>query len=140
MRHEAGLSTTAMMLLATVDGLGGTTTPAEIGKHVPITSAAITSLLDTNEKKGLVVRSPHPGDRRKIQVTLTNSGRELVDRLLPAIHALESEVMNVLSAQEKTILLAILEKVQQSIVTVAVEPPVLPQANRIRPERLNATE
>ena len=46
LRVEAGISTTAMMVLATIDGLGGRSTPAEIGRHVVVSSAAITSLID----------------------------------------------------------------------------------------------
>src|SRR3989304_2196819 len=52
LRVEAGISTTAMMVLATIDGLGGRSTPAEIGRHAVVSSAAMTSLIDTSERKG----------------------------------------------------------------------------------------
>ena len=137
LRHEAGLSTTALMLLATTDGLGGRSTPAEIGEHVPITSAAITSLVDTAEQKGLVQRLPYPGDRRKVQVVLTDEGKELIDRLLPGVHQLETEVMSVLTPREKATLLELLEKVQRSVHEAAAQPPSLAEGPRNRPDRLD---
>lgn len=129
LRHEARISTRALMLLATLDGLDGRATPSEIAEHVPITSAAVTSLVDTNERKGLVERRPDPGDRRKVQVVLTDEGQALLDRLLPGAHSLELEVLNVLSAGERTTLLRILEKLQGSVEEAARRDPSLPEAS-----------
>src|SRR4051794_15995763 len=58
LRADVGLSMTAIMALATLDGLGGTATPTDIAEHVIITSASVTSLLDTLAKRGLLTRAP----------------------------------------------------------------------------------
>jgi MarR family transcriptional regulator, 2-MHQ and catechol-resistance regulon repressor len=137
LRHEAKLSTTSLMVLATVDGLGGQTTPSVIGKHVPITSAAVTSLLDTNEKRGLVERTPDPVDRRKVQILLTDKGRTLIDRLLPGVHQLETRVMQALTSSEQKQLLELLEKVHGAVARAATEPPTLADSPRIRTELVN---
>lgn len=47
----------------------------------------MTSLLDTLERRGLVERHPHPSDRRKILVHLTDEARRIVDETLPVQHA-----------------------------------------------------
>jgi DNA-binding MarR family transcriptional regulator len=128
LRHEAGLSTTGLMLLATIDGLGGEASPSEIAEHVPITTAAITSLVDTTERKGLVERRPDLEDRRKVRVSLTEEGQAVLDRLLPGTHALEREVASVLTSAEGAELLRILEKLQASIERLADQAPSLPAA------------
>jgi MarR family 2-MHQ and catechol resistance regulon transcriptional repressor len=104
---------------------------------VPITSAAITSLIDTNEKRGLLRRMAYPDDRRKVQVLITREGRDLIDRLLPGTHRLEREVMGVLSDGEKATLLGLLEKIDRSVGAIEDEPPVLAEAPRHRPDRLD---
>ena len=137
LRQEAGLSTTGMMLLAVLDGLGGRATSAEVGKHMPITSAAITSLVDTNERRGFVERNPDSDDRRKVQIVLTDEGRSLIDRLLPGVHQLELEIATVLSATEQETLLELLGRLQGAAAKAADQPPVLAAAPRKRPARLD---
>lgn len=39
--------------------------------------ATITGIVDTLERKGLVVRKPNPADRRSLLATLTSAGRSL---------------------------------------------------------------
>jgi len=139
LRSEAGISLRALMILAALDGLGGTSTASELGQHVPITSASITSLIDTCERHHLVVRSSDPLDRRKVPIEITHKGRDLIDRILPGAHRLESQVMAVLSDTEQRALLTILEKISNVVSEAGSEPPNLADAPRIRPERLNYT-
>jgi DNA-binding MarR family transcriptional regulator len=137
LRSEAGISMTAMMVLATIDGLGGRSTPAEIGRHVVVSSASITSLVDTNEKHGYVRRTPDVDDRRRTWVSLTPDGRALVDRLLPGMHRVETEVMAALTLDERLELLRLLGKVQASVARVGEQPPSFAAAPRNRPARLD---
>ena len=58
-----------------------------------MTSGSITSLLDTLERNGLVRREPHPDDRRKLLVDITDEARRLVDRMLPIVHATSVELL-----------------------------------------------
>ena len=44
-----------------------------------LTASGTTKRLDRLERAGLIVRAPDPGDRRGILISLTPSGRELVD-------------------------------------------------------------
>lgn len=45
----------------------------------------LTRIIDLLCEKELVLRNPHPVDRRSFQVTLTPQGRKQVERLLPRI-------------------------------------------------------
>jgi len=43
-------------------------TPSAIARHVRLTPAAVTALIDRLEKRGFVRRKPDPTDRRKVYV------------------------------------------------------------------------
>ncbi|GGZ39734.1 transcriptional regulator [Echinicola pacifica] len=45
----------------------------------------LTRILDILCKKGYVERTPHPADRRSIQVNLTNQGHEKIKELKPKV-------------------------------------------------------
>src|SRR5438874_1735159 len=65
------LSGTAKQALAILDGAGEPLEPGVIADRLIITSGSTTSLLDTLEKAGLVRRTRHPEDRRKVLVDIT---------------------------------------------------------------------
>lgn len=48
---------------------------AELACALGVEKAALTGLMDRVERRGLASRSPVPGDRRALQVTLTDAGR-----------------------------------------------------------------
>ena len=112
-RH--GLSHAAGNALAVIEGADGPMTPGEIGAAMHITSGSITSLLDTLERRELVARSSHEGDRRKVLVAITSEGRDLLDDALPAILQVVRRLMGALTDAERTQLLDLLLKAQASI-------------------------
>lgn len=71
----------------------------------------MTSMLDTLDKRGLVVRLRHATDRRKVLLELTDAGRATLDRFLPGIFRLQTRVMAPLSAAGRRQLRALLDKV-----------------------------
>jgi DNA-binding MarR family transcriptional regulator len=54
------------------------------------TRATITGVVDTLERKGLVIREPHPQDRRSLLVKLTKHGRAVHDSAPETEHAFRS--------------------------------------------------
>jgi DNA-binding MarR family transcriptional regulator len=63
---------------------------AELAQCFGVEKAALTGLVDRAERRGFVSRSPVPGDRRALRVTLTSSGR----RAASAFHADASAELN----------------------------------------------
>ena len=63
--------------------LGGPRGMAELAQCFGVEKAALTGLMDRAERRGLARRSPVPGDRRAVRVTLTEAGR----RAAAAFHA-----------------------------------------------------
>jgi len=133
--EEHRLSSTARMVLAVIEGAGEPLEPGVIASRLIITSGSMTSLLDTLEKRGLVRRLPHPDDRRKLLVDVTDEAEAILDAMLPALHARERDVVGAaLSADEQRQLLGMLARVQRSAAEAAGAPP--PHARpRRRPRR-----
>jgi DNA-binding MarR family transcriptional regulator len=70
----------ARLLCVLLDGPRGM---AELAHCFGVEKAALTGLMDRAERRGLARRSPVPGDRRALQVTLTEAGQ----RMAAAFHA-----------------------------------------------------
>jgi len=77
-----------------------------------LTSSGTTKRLDKLEEAGLIARSPDPADRRGTLITLTDAGRELIDRLTPDHLANEREIIAVLSEADQRRLADLLRKLQ----------------------------
>ena len=92
-REAYGLSQSAREVLAVVEGAGEPLEPTVISERLLTTTGTMTSLLGTLERRGLVRRTPHPDDRRKVLVHLTKEAQGIVDELLPSLHARERAVM-----------------------------------------------
>lgn len=130
------LSATGKQALAVLDGAGEPLEPGVIAQRLLITSGSVTSLLDTLEKAGYVTRLPHPEDRRKVLVDITDAGTTIVDTMLPAIHSRERIILHdALNRNEQAVLLSLLAKVQESALAHATDPPDR-GARRRRPDRL----
>ncbi len=83
---------------------GGNPTAASLARDLNTDTGAMTRMLDRLESNGLLVRSRSSTDRRVVELTLTDQGRELT-RLIP--HHLASVYNNHLAgfSQEEFIVL-----------------------------------
>jgi len=82
--------------------------PTDLTNASMLTSSGTTKRLDRLEAAGLIARSPDPGDRRGTLITLTDAGRELIDRLTPAHLDNERSIIAALSEGEQRELAALL--------------------------------
>ncbi len=58
--------------------------PTDIARHLDVTSAAVSGIVDRLVERGHVSRSPHPEDRRRVEVQITESARaEVIEQLMP---------------------------------------------------------
>lgn len=131
-REEYGLSPAARQVLAVVEGAGEPLEPSVIAERMLVTTGTMTSVLDTLERRELILRLPHPSDRRKVLVQITPAAQTVVDELLPALHACERDVISAaLSTTEQRQLLGLVAKVQQAAAEAASKPPTR-DARRVR--------
>jgi DNA-binding MarR family transcriptional regulator len=94
---------------------GGTLAPAEIADRLGSARATVTGVLDSLEKRGLVRRLPHPEDRRRLPVQMTDEAATLLDRLLPAYFEHERGVVGALGAAEQERLVELLGEIQRDL-------------------------
>ncbi len=71
-------------VLAALDGAGGELPMGALSARLMVTSGNVTGLVKGMEKDGLVVRRPHPADRRSTLIGMTEAGRALFARMAPA--------------------------------------------------------
>lgn len=109
-RH--GLQAGEFDVLATLRRAGAphALTPTQLFEALMVSSGGMTNRLDRLEKAGWIVRSPNPGDRRGILVSLTAEGRELIDRILPLHVENEARLLAALSREEQETLSRLLGK------------------------------
>jgi DNA-binding MarR family transcriptional regulator len=78
--------------------------PKALTTSLMLTSGGMTGRLDRLEKRGLVVRSPDPADRRGLTITLTPAGRELVDQAVGAGLDAQRRVLERLPPEDRSTL------------------------------------
>jgi MarR family transcriptional regulator, organic hydroperoxide resistance regulator len=78
------------------------------------TRATITGIIDTLERKGLVVREPNPDDRRSLLATLTEAGRVLQQKT-PVLEEIYRSCCSGLSPHEFQQLASLLNKLNDSL-------------------------
>ncbi len=121
-RAAADLSGSAWQALAVIDGAGEPLPPKVIAERLLQTSGSITSLLDTLERRGLVHRAPHPDDRRKLLVDITDKARGLVDVMLPIVHGTSLEMLEGIAEPERERLIQALAQMRANVETMSSRP------------------
>ncbi len=71
-------------VLAALDAAGTELAMGALSARLMVTSGNVTGLINAMEKDGLVIRRPHPADRRSTLIGMTNAGRTLFARMAPA--------------------------------------------------------
>lgn len=77
---------TALALIHQSTNHGRMTTMTQLAAATKCSTAAITGAIDNLERHHLVKRMPHPDDRRKLNVTLTDEGTKKIQSLLIALN------------------------------------------------------
>ncbi|GHF29402.1 transcriptional regulator [Streptomyces mashuensis] len=78
-----GLSRAEFDILGTLRRTGRELTPGQIARETFASGAAVTKRLRVLEGRGLVARRADDRDRRVAHLSLTDAGRDLIDRLIP---------------------------------------------------------
>jgi DNA-binding MarR family transcriptional regulator len=92
-------------------------TPGELAEHEKVQPPSMTRVIAVLEERGLVRREPHATDRRQVILTVTDDGRDLVQRVRRRREAWLARRLQELTLDERQILRAaapILEKISQS--------------------------
>jgi DNA-binding MarR family transcriptional regulator len=117
LRHHR-LSRAGREALAVLDGAGQPLSPTAIAERLIVTTASVTSLLDTLERRGLVERRPDPTDRRRLLIVITHDGKAIVDKFLPEIVALQTAALATLTEAQRRQLVELLATVGANLTTL----------------------
>jgi DNA-binding MarR family transcriptional regulator len=117
LRHHR-LSRAGREALAVLDGAGQPLSPTAIAERLIVTTASVTSLLDTLERRGLIERQPDPTDRRRLLIVITQDGKAIVDQFLPEVVALQTAALATLTEAQRRQLVELLATVGASLTTL----------------------
>ena len=110
----ADLTWTAFVVLWIAWIWGGAETRI-IAEESGVSKATLSGVLNTLEKRGLVVRKPGAHDKRLVIVVLTPSGTRLIKKLFPRINEQEQYVCRTLTSQEQSEAAGYMRRLVQSV-------------------------
>lgn len=112
----SSLSDTQLAALAVLE-THAAMTPGELADHEKVQPPSMTRVIAVLEERKLVMRAPHPTDRRQVVLTVTEEGRALVQQARRRRDAWLAKRLKELSAEERAVLRAaapVLEKLSQA--------------------------
>ena len=114
--RQRGLpSATSLIVLEVLRGDGGPLAPSVVAARCFLSRPALSGVMDTLERHGLLRRYPHPADRRRALVEITAHGKETLENFLPELHEAEVSWTAGLSESQKAVLLESLGQLQQHL-------------------------
>jgi len=109
--REAGIDAATLDLLSTLRRTGQpyALSAGELARRALVTAGAISQRVARAERQGLVVRSAGGGPGRNVLVTMTSQGHELVERSVDIVLGREAQLVESLTQDERTALIAALD-------------------------------
>ncbi len=90
-------------------------TSAQISILTLLPSPSLVGILDRLEKKELVKRLRSSSDRREINITITDKGRELQSEVMPKVKKIQDQIKIILTDPEWRELKKCLEKIRSKV-------------------------
>jgi DNA-binding MarR family transcriptional regulator len=84
----------------------------QLGRLTAMDVATIKGVIDRLTARGLTETSPDPEDGRRLVVSLTRAGQQLVEKAAPNALAISRETVAPLDAKEREMLVALLSKLR----------------------------
>lgn len=91
---------------------GGAMEQTAIARAACLLLPSLTRIVQTLEADGLLTRQPHPADRRKVVVELTDRGQALIDGYAARSRAILDRIETELGAGKLETLLGLLDELQ----------------------------
>ncbi|MBV9595062.1 MAG: MarR family transcriptional regulator [Actinobacteria bacterium] len=139
-RTLSNLSASGFEALAVLDGASVPLTGTDIANHLLVTTASITSLLDTLAGRGYIERQPHPIDRRKTLISITKTGRQLVDEMLPIVHTTATQLLDELSPSQLETFVSVCTHLRNRVEQLSELPPPMPRPRRRPTPRIRTSD
>ena len=111
----AGFSITIdqWLLLKTIHDHPGMT-QKEMAEIVFKDYASVTRMIELLVRKGYLLRTFHPADRRRFELTFTAKGKKTIDQLIPIIQSNRRTALEGLTQDDQSQLKTLLDKITQN--------------------------
>jgi MarR family transcriptional repressor of emrRAB len=80
---------------------GTSSTPSALGEIMDVTRTQMTRILDGLETSHLIKRRTSGRDRRSLELDITKAGRQLLDEVVPVVHAAYSDAWSALEPKQR---------------------------------------
>ena len=117
---EHGVTADQFVLLATL-ARGDALTQRQLARRMPSDPSTLRAMLVLLEKRGLVLREPHPTDGRARTVVLTSAGRRMFRKVWEAGQSIRDRMVSSLSVRELETLVELLRRVSASLANASSE-------------------
>lgn len=108
--HISDLTPPQFAALAKLHDIGETS-QNQLGALIAMDAATIKGVIDRLKARGFVEIARHEVDKRRLLVSLTQQGRQAVERLIPLARTITRETLAPLSPREMATLLKLLAKI-----------------------------
>lgn len=112
------------VLMALHNTEGHTMEPCRLAERLLVSRPSVTGLLDTLQAKGLIERRPHPDDRRRVWVALTDAGLELLESHFTLHYREQNALFADLTPDELEQLIVLLRRVRGAVPPDMADQPV----------------
>lgn len=109
----AGIEYTTLISIRHLSAQGDVHVRA-VADHLHLSGAFVTTVTNKLEMKGLITKTAHPEDRRRISLVVTQHGADLLERLAPTQLQINDVQFGVLSAKEFHQLLDMVQRLVES--------------------------
>ncbi len=109
-----GLTAPEAGILVHISNLG-TTSLVELSREIQHAHPSVLRHLDSLEDRGLVLRTPHPSDRRVKQIALTPAGQEIIPKLKEVFIETQREATAGVDPEDIERALAVLRRVAERL-------------------------
>ncbi len=104
-----------VLMLLKYQSNGSEMNQTTLGNMLLVNRSNVTGLVDRLEQLGWVRRTPEPSDRRVKLVSLTESGREILERAESEYNTRVHEVMSALTDDEHGLISSLLERLRKRL-------------------------
>ncbi|MGC4028305.1 MAG: MarR family transcriptional regulator [Steroidobacteraceae bacterium] len=110
-----GVSDSEARLLLMLHSHGGSASPGDVCALLTQSPANLTRISDILVGRGLITRAPHAEDRRRLVMSITPQGEDLVQRILPHLTTALTRLYSGFSPQERDQLLEYLLRLLRAL-------------------------
>jgi DNA-binding MarR family transcriptional regulator len=110
----AGIEYTTLISIRHLAAHGADVGVRDVAAHLYLSGAFTTTITNKLLAKGLIEKAPHPVDKRRLCLSVTSRGDDLLDRLAPVQRQVNDVQFDCLSAKEFQQLLDMIERLAHS--------------------------